>query len=86
MHLVRFISISGIIPRCNSRNVVGSGKVGKIINGLTTSTGQEGTGDCDLSIGTYFTTSSEISDWQLSSLYVRDSHLSHDVLPGCPTS
>jgi hypothetical protein len=75
------------------RNVVGSGKVGAIINGATTSIGEGGTGNCDLSIGTYCTTDTcngqapETSDWQLSRLYVWDSHLSDDVfLPGCLAS
>jgi hypothetical protein len=67
------------------RNVVGSGKVGTIINGVTTSTGMGGTGNCDLSIGNYCTgdtcdgVNPETSDWQLSRLYVWDSHLSDDV-------
>ena len=51
------------------RNVVGSGKVGTIINGATTSTANGGTGNCDLSIGSYCTTNTcngptpETSDW-----------------------
>jgi hypothetical protein len=69
------------------RNVVGSSQVGTIINGVSTSTGKGGTGNCDLSIGTYCTKNTcdgvyehaETSDWQLSRLYVWDSHLSDDV-------
>jgi hypothetical protein len=56
---------------------VGSGKLGTIITGVTTSTGKGGTGNRDLSIGTSGT-HPETSDWQLSRLYVWDSRLSDD--------
>ena len=64
------------------RNCVGS-KVGTIINGVTASTGQGGTGNCDLSIGTDLTASNKISDWQVSSLCVWNSHLPDQVFAGC---
>jgi hypothetical protein len=51
--------------------------VGTIINGEPTSTGKGGTGDCDLTIGGGW--AGELSDWQLSSLYVWNSHLPDDV-------
>jgi hypothetical protein len=62
------------------RNVGGS-SVGAIINRVVTSTGQEGSGGCDLNINDPFAGSGdpEKSDWQLSSLHVWDSHLSDDV-------
>jgi hypothetical protein len=66
--------------------VVGSGQVGTIINGVTTSQGKGGTGNCELSIGTYCTNDdctngagAETSDWQFARLYVWDSHLSDDA-------
>jgi hypothetical protein len=75
------------VVACGRNVAVGSGKVGTIINGVTTSTGMGGKGNCDLSIGTYCTKNTcdgvyehpETSDWQLSRLYVWDSHLSDDV-------
>jgi hypothetical protein len=62
------------------RNVGGS-SVGTIINGIVTSTGSGGLGGCDLNINDAIVGSGvpEISDWQLSSLHVWDSHLSDDV-------
>ena len=64
------------------RNVGGSSN-GTIINGAVTSTGRGGSGGCDLNINdAMFQSNSgalEISDWQLSSLHVWDSHLSDDV-------
>jgi allantoicase len=59
------------------RNVVGSSQVGTIINGVPTSRGKGGTGNCDLTIGGGWI--GEVSDWQLSSLYVWNSHLPDDV-------
>jgi len=67
------------VVACGRNVAVGSGKLGTIITGVTTSTGKGGTGNRDLSIGTYSSgTHPETSDWQLSRLYVWDSRLSDD--------
>jgi hypothetical protein len=47
--------------------------VGTIINGVLTSTAEGGTGNCELTINMYGP--SDNSDWQLSKLYVWNTHL-----------
>jgi hypothetical protein len=62
------------------RNVgPGGSSTGTIINGVAKSTGLGGTGGCDLNINKPFLGVSEKSDWQLSSLFVWNSHLPDDV-------
>jgi hypothetical protein len=56
------------------RNIQTAGSAGTIINGFVTSTAKGGNGNCELCInqGPY---SSESGDWQLSKLYVWNTHL-----------
>ena len=63
------------------RNTDVSGQVGTMANGVTTSTAEGGTGNVQLGINivTISANSHEISDWQLSRVYVWDSHLPDDV-------
>jgi len=63
------------------RNTDVSGQVGTMANGVTTSTAEGGTGNVQLGINivTISDQSHEISDWQLSRVYVWDSHLPDDV-------
>jgi hypothetical protein len=62
------------------RNILTAGSAGTIINGVVTSTAEGGDGNCELSINTFFTEPQsgqywEQSDWQLSKLYVWNTHL-----------
>ena len=60
------------------RNTVVAGQVGTMANGVTTSTATGGTGNQQLAINLQ-SGGSEFSDWQLSRVYVWDSHLPDDV-------
>ena len=58
------------------RNIETTGSVGTIIDGVPTSVAEGGKGNCALGINWY---TQEASDWQLSKVYVWDSHLPDDV-------
>jgi hypothetical protein len=61
------------------RNSVGLGRSNTIINNVVTSSDKGGTGACRLSINTNTGDFRGVSDWQLSSVYVWNSHLPDDV-------
>ena len=61
------------------RNSVGLGRSNTIINNVVTSSDKGGTGACRLSINTNNGDWRGVSDWQLSSVYVWNSHLPDDV-------
>jgi hypothetical protein len=54
------------------RNIQTPGAAGTIINGVVTSTSEGGAGNCELTINRDWY---EVSDWQLSKLYVWNTHL-----------
>jgi hypothetical protein len=54
------------------RNILTAGSAGTIINGVVTSTTKGGEGNCELAINLV---STETSDWQLSKVYVWNTHL-----------
>ncbi len=58
------------------RNIQTPGSAGTIINGVVTSTAEGGVGNCELVINL----PEEQSDWQLSKLYVWNTHLPSDAL------
>ena len=58
------------------RNIQTAGSAGTIINGVVTSVASGGTGRCEISINQIGVTSAkETSDWQLSKVYVWNTHL-----------
>ena len=58
------------------RNLGRPGSISTLINGVTTSTAERGYGNCALNINFKL---DEMSSWQLSKLYIWDSHLPDDV-------
>ena len=58
------------------RNIPSSGSSTVIVNNITTTTDKGGTGQCALGINDMVECATELSDWQLSKLYVWDNHLS----------
>ena len=57
------------------RNIQTPGSAGTIINGVVTSTAEGGVGNCELVINLPGVIPGEQSDWQLSKLYVWNTHL-----------
>jgi hypothetical protein len=61
------------------RNIQTPGSAGTIINGVVTSTAEGGNGNCELAINQIFNNWADESDWQLSKVYVWNTHLPDDV-------
>jgi hypothetical protein len=57
------------------RNIQTAGSAGTIINGVVTSVAAGGAGNCELTINLESTNCCEKSDWQLSKVYVWNTHL-----------
>ncbi len=58
------------------RNILTGGSAGTIINGVVTSFAEGGTGNCELAINlANYLPYSQASDWQLSKVYVWNTHL-----------
>jgi hypothetical protein len=57
------------------RNIQTPGSAGTIINGVVTSPAEGGVGNCELVINQIFNNWAEKSDWQLSKVYVWNTHL-----------
>ena len=72
------VPVDNFVVTCG-RNIATSGKISTLANGATTSEGAGGQGNCQLTINSVQGGAVDGSQWELSRLYVWDTHLPDDV-------